>query len=442
MSKFAAKLAKESEPLHADAEIELLTAVFLEPRSIHEVAALVQPEDFNGQDKRLTYQAMLELSQAGKPIDIMHVEQRLRTMGFWDRVGYDAISRFYDGTPMLGQIKHYAIAVKSAARRRSLRKTLELTSAQLDGEYTGTDECLNGILDSLWRLQADTKNSVALSMRDVLPAVMNEMCAERNRTGELIGLPTGLYDLDRCTGGIRLGEFWVVGALPGRGKTSLGLQFAVEAADRNQPSLEFSLEMSRNAIGRRFLAAMTDAGASMIRDPQSMSEERWTEMQESASHHIDKPLYVDDAASLTVQQLVALAKLYIRRHGIKLIVVDFLQLLKVPGKDRREAVSAAADGLRELAKQEHVAVVALSQLSRPKDLNEIPSMLSLKESGDIEAAAHTVLLLYQPVDDSKALTGKDEIIIGKQREGPTGTIPVLFDKRKLIFRIRTDEGEN
>jgi replicative DNA helicase len=122
--------------------------------------------------------------------------------------------------------------------------------------------------------------------------------------------------------------------------------------------------------------------------------------------------------------------------------VDFLQLLKVPGKDRREAVSAAADGLRELAKQEHVAVVALSQLSRPKDLNEIPSMLSLKESGDIEAAAHTVLLLYQPVDDSKALTGKDEIIIGKQREGPTGTIPVLFDKRKLIFRIRTDEGEN
>jgi replicative DNA helicase len=148
---------------------------------------------------------------------------------------------------------------------------------------------------------------------------------------------------------------------------------------------------------------------------------------------IEWPLYVDDSASLTLQELTSRARLSVRRNGVKLVVVDYLRLVRSKGRDLREKVGNVADGLRQLAKNENICVVLLSQLARPGDINERPTMLSLKESGDIEAHANIVLLLYMPVDNKNEPTGEDEIIIGKSREGPLGAIPVWLHKSRLQF---------
>ncbi len=144
---------------------------------------------------------------------------------------------------------------------------------------------------------------------------------------------------------------------------------------------------------------------------------------------------MDDAPSLSIQALTARARLYIRRHGVKLLVVDYLRLVQAPGKDLRERLGNATDALRQLAKSEKIAVVALSQLRRPESINARPSMLDLKESGDIEAHAHVVLLIYTPVE-SDSPTGQDEIIIGKNRHGPMGAIEVTFSRERLKFLPR------
>jgi replicative DNA helicase len=151
-------------------------------------------------------------------------------------------------------------------------------------------------------------------------------------------------------------------------------------------------------------------------------------------------IWIDDEPMLTSKQLVNRIRLYIRRHKCELVVVDYLQLVKGQGKELRERVSEVVNAMRILAKQEHVATIVLSQLRRPGDINETPNMTWLKESGDIEASAHVVLLPHTPIDrETKRPTGEDDIIIGKQRNGPTGKVPVRFDRDRLAYLDREIE---
>jgi replicative DNA helicase len=183
-----------------------------------------------------------------------------------------------------------------------------------------------------------------------------------------------------------------------RGKTALGAQIAVTSARRGTGSAIFSLEMSRDELGARVLSNESRVPASRIRNPRWLRKEDWGALINLVSNLEECPFFVDDAPSLTIQALTARARLYIRRHAVKLIVVDYLRLVQAPGRDLRERLGNATDALRQLAKSEKVAVIALSQLRRPESINSRPSMLDLKESGDIEAHAHVVLLIYTPVE--------------------------------------------
>lgn len=418
-----------------DPETWLLSAVFQDEKRIHDAAAVVSPEDFSAEDKRLTFIAMLDLANSGKPIDMLHVEGRLNEMGMWKRVGWDALERFTDGSPIPERIADYGIMVREQAKRRALRSLMELCVARIESREK-TADCISLTLEGIWRLMANSTKAEAKSLREIMPEVLNQMQGERTRTGELVGMSTGIHQLDQATTGVRPDEFWVVGALPGRGKTAFGLQVAVSAANNGFPAAIFSLEMTRGQIVRRYLAGNTNVGSAGIRDPQILAEQRWQEFIQEAAEISKLPLYIDDSSMLSIQELSARARLYIRRFGAKLIIVDYLRLVQSPGRELREKMANTADVLRQIAKDEHVSVMALSQLSRPGDINDRPSMISLKESGDIEAAAHVVLLLYQPIADDNQPSGEDEIIIGKQRNGPLGTIPAYFDRRTLTFRER------
>ena len=183
--------------------------------------------------------------------------------------------------------------------------------------------------------------------------------------------------------------------------------------------------------------------AKQIRDPRTMSNAEFNELLERGAEIAKWPLFVDDPEELTAQELVARARLHIRRFGVKLIVVDYLQLIDAPGKETRDKVTAASNALRKIPKAEGVPVVALSQLARPRDRNENgrPSMVDLKESGSIEAHAHVVLLLYRPKNEHGEWSGEDEIIVAKQREGLVGWEPVWLHNQRLQFVERMAQAQ-
>jgi replicative DNA helicase len=304
-----------------------------------------------------------------------------------------------------------------------------------------TEECLASIQESLLEIEAASRNGAARHVKDFMPEVLRELETQANNRG-LVGMSTGLDSLDQATGGIRAGEMWTIGALPGKGKTALGIQVLLANGSQEIASYAFSLEMQDLEIGKRFLAARSAVPAFQVRNPQSIRRDRWLELGEAAARISQWPIYVDARGALKISELMASARLYVRRFGVKLIVVDYLRLVEAPGREVRDRVSHVANSLRQLAKSEGIGVVLLSQLRRPEGgLNAKPSMLDLKESGDIEAHSHVVLLPYLPVaDDGRPVPEQQLLIIGKSRNGSVGSLPVYFDERRLQFFDRTVEA--
>jgi replicative DNA helicase len=281
--------------------------------------------------------------------------------------------------------------------------------------------------EQLLRLHAEVTPDRVAKLGQFLPEVIRHLEA-RAKTQGLIGLTTGIADLDGATTGIRPGELWVIGAMPGRGKTVLGAQIALANVSSGHPVAFFSLEMSRADLAERFLSSRSSVSASKVRNPSYIDSNDWRELANCIENLSELDLYVDDSSSLSIQSLIARARLLVRRKGCRLIVVDYLRLVQAPGREIREQVSNATDALRQFAKTEGVGVIALSQLARPRDrnLNSRPTVLGLKESGDVEAHAHVVLLIHMPSKSGEP-TGMDEIIIGKNRHGPIGAIDVTFN---------------
>ena len=323
--------------------------------------------------------------------------------------------------------------VREHGYRRRMLKLCEVSNKTLRSG-TAVEACLLEMESALLNIRANNTQSQVFHIKEFAMKVVEDLYAIKRRGHELIGLSTGVPCIDAATTGIRPGELWIVGALPGRGKTALGVQMAIANAQAGVPTLVFSLEMAKELVYQRILSAKSGVSASKIRNPEYLTDANFSEMQELAAHSMAWPMYVDESSQLTANELMARAKLYVRRYGVKLIIADYLRLIKSPGKELREQVANSADCLRRIAKDENVAVVGLSQLRRPENINDRPTMLHLKESGDIEAAAHVCLLRYQPISTQTGeFTGEDEIIIGKQRNGPLGSEPVTFSKHSLQF---------
>jgi replicative DNA helicase len=273
-----------------------------------------------------------------------------------------------------------------------------------------------------------------------MPEVLRELEMEA-QSGGLVGLSTGLDPLDLITGGLRKGELVVVGALPSAGKTALACQIITANAEARNAVGVFSLEMSRWDLGKRFLFAVTDVSASKIRHPGHIKKEEWPMLATGGAEIAEWPVWFDDSGTISVPELLARARLFITRMKAKLIVVDYLQLVRAEARDIRERVGMVADALRQLAKAERIPVVLLSQLRRPQNVNDAPTIIDLKESGDIEAHAHLVLLLHAPTASDGKPTGEDTIIVAKNRNGAKGPVPVAFSPHKLRFYPRAMERE-
>ncbi len=428
--------------VNVEAERTVLGRVLLDSDCLYRALPHLQPQDFSLDSHRRIYHAIAELAEAGKAVDDLTVTNALiekRLLETVGGVGYlGALSdNVTSEMARTAHIEHYVETILDKSRRRRSLAAANALAAAAEDPGVSTDECLQQIQESLLTIEAAYGKTTARHVKEFMPEVLRELETQAANQG-LVGMSAGIPSLDRVTGGIRRGELWTIGALPGRGKTALGVQVALANGIAGISTLAFSLEMQDIEVGKRFLAAKSSVPAIQIRNPRTISPERWVGLAEGAAEIAGYPIYVDARPSLKIQELLATARLFVRRHQVLLIVVDYLRLVDAPGRDLRDRVGNVANALRQLAKSERIGVVLLSQLRRPEGgLNARPTMLDLKESGDIEAHSHVVLLPYLPVeDDGRPMPDEQLLIIGKNRNGGLGSLPVYFDEKRLQFLDR------
>lgn len=396
-------------------------------------STIVTEDDFILEFNRRMWKAMLAVHRRGEPLDCSCLSAQLMADGMKEPDAVNLLMRVMDGAPLKGFTEMYAKRVKEAGQRHRTAKVIELANLRIaDGEDENWVKA--ELAEDLLHLEAARTEVREHTMAEIAPQAIQALADRLNGDESKLGLRTGIAQLDFMTTGINADEVWIVGGMPGRGKTALGLQIANELAGTGKPVYLISLEMSANAIFRRLLK-MKFGG--VAENPGK----RWDEVTAYAEDLYTLPLYVNDSPSLSAQEIVSLARIAIQHHGIRLVVVDYLQLIRMEkGMERREAVGDSMNALRALAKETHVPVLVLSQLRRPQSLNDRPTMIDLKESGDIEAHSHVVLLMYMPVAADGGFSGSEEIIIGKQREGPIGIVPVYFEGARGLFHARDTRG--
>jgi replicative DNA helicase len=423
-------------PANEDAERSILGAVMLESKAYDEAEAHgLASADLSLDSHRRIYAAMQSVAESGRPIDTVTLPAELDSRRDLDRVGgYAYIADLVTGVPDRPSIRHY---VKIVQEKASLRKLIHACNATIGSIGYGCSS--QNVIEELGEriLQVQTGSDAAPAQRVITfsDQVYSEWEQLAEGHGDLIGLPTSLESLDIATTGIRKGELWLIGGRTGDGKTALSLQISAANRRNGVPVGFFSIEMAKGDLLQRLWSHEGRIPFQRIRYPRNLDSDTRQRVQSTMCDVGKWPLFVVEDSSLSIQKLIAKARLLIRQEKIQLIIVDYAQCLSAQARDEKERLTKVSNALRSLAKDTGVPVVAISQLSRPKDGNQNfrPNKFHLKESGTMENDSHVIILTYRPVDQVGDPTGEDELIIAKQRHGPVSNERVFFDSKTLTF---------
>lgn len=431
----------ETPPSDREAERSILGAILLDNKAYDEAAgAGLVAEDFSLDSHRLIYRSMERLAAASVAIDLRTLISSLRDSNNLIAVGdVGYISELVGGVPDRPSIKNYIRIAKEKAAQRSIINACNATIGRI-AESSSSAEVMDYLQDQILQIQTGTDEAPAERVIKFSDAAYQSWLEVVHSTGEIIGLSTGIPGLDKDTTGIRPGEQWVIGARTGGGKTNLGLQIASASCLVGIPVGIFSLEMDRAALLQRLWAQAGAIPYRNIRHPRYLQEETIKNIERAMTTVGKWPLFIADEASMSLSKMVSKAKLLIRKEKVKLLIIDYVQKVRAPGKDERTQVTKISETLRTLAKDTGVPTVLLSQFSRAdqNNRNKRPTKYDFKESGSLENDAHVCLLIHRPEDDLNKPTGQDEIIIGKQRSGECGIEHVEL-KNTLRFEERPDE---
>jgi replicative DNA helicase len=412
-----------------DTERTVLGSILLDGKAFDEAASFgMTAEDFSLDSHRCIYRAICELAESGSAIDtvtLVHYLDVHRELAKIGDVGY--VAGLVDGVPDRPSIKHYLRIVKEESAKRKLAHACESVGTGLEVDMTSGD-AMSYLTDQMMQIQTGSDEPPAKRVIEFSDLAYAEWLKIADGGNDLIGLTTGSNCVDVATTGIWAGEFWVYAGRTGDGKTNLALQTVAANCRQDNAVAVFSIEMSKESLLHRLWAAEGQVDFKHVRFPRRLLPETKKRIQAAMIEVGQWPLHIIDQGGISLQRLVAKAQLLIRRERVRLVVVDYIQLITTAGPNERERMSKVSRTLAAMAKDTGVPVVAISQLARPRDGNENfrPRLFNLKESGSIENDANVVLLIYRPVDDRKMKTGEDELIIDKQRSGVTSIENVCF----------------
>jgi replicative DNA helicase len=443
------KLPAKVAPHNEEAEQCVLGALLVASDRIPEAAEVVQAEDFYDKRHRALYDCLLKLSDRNVPVDFVSLGESLKAQGLFQAVGgHEYLIELSGRVSSAAHLLHHLSIVSETA---VLRRLIGGASSILEEAYqTRPDgESVRKLLDeSEHKIFAIARGSVrdqADPIKQVLTETFKRIDAQSHRSG-LTGLETGFYELNEKLCGLNAGDLLIIAARPSMGKTALALNLIEHAAlnrppflDRDPVVLLFSLEMGKQQIASRMLCSRARVDAHKLRTGR-LPQEDYQELGNAAGELSQAQIYIDDSPNLSVMSLRGRARRLKAQHGLHLIVVDYLQLMTHPKAESRQMeISAISRSLKALARELEVPVIALAQLSRAVESREPPRpMLSdLRESGSIEQDADVVMLLYRPEYYPKFATdenkGKAEVIVAKHRNGPTGTVQLLFSPQHMRF---------
>lgn len=421
-------------PQDVDAEMSVLGGMLLSADATADVVEVLRENDFYRPANQLIYAAIVDLYTRGEPVDAITISAELSRSGSIARVGgAPYLHTLVSSVPTAANAGYYARIV---ADKSVLRRLVEAGTRIVQLGYAAEGAEVADVVDraqaAIYDVTESRNTEDFVILEQLLVPTLDEIEAIQGRDGTLSGVPTGFADLDRLTNGLHPGQMIIIAARPSLGKSTLALDFCRAASLRHGlPSVFFSLEMSRSEIVMRLLSAEARIGLGAMRTGR-MNDDDWARLARRMGEVSDKPLFIDDSPNLTMMEIRAKARRLKQRHGLRLIVLDYLQLMSSPRKveNRQQEVSEISRSLKLLAKELEVPIVCLSQLNRNSEqrADRRPMISDLRESGSLEQDADMVILLHREdvYEKESPRAGEADLIVAKHRNGPTDTVTVAF----------------
>ena len=438
-------------PANVEAERSILGAILLDNFAYNQAAEHLKPEDFSLDSHRRIFSRMVDLSESSRAIDIITLPEELDRRNELETIGgVSYISSLLDGVPDRPSIEHYIKIVRDKALLRGLIHAANAAIGRASEQSDPAEEILNDAEASILQLSEKRIGRGFLGVQDIVKESFGSVDALLQRGQRITGLATHYTDLDEITSGLQRSDLIIIAARPSMGKTAFAMNIAENAAILDQKTVGiFSLEMSREALLMRLLCSRAKVDSHKLRTG-FLGREDYQKLAHALAELGDSRIYIDDTPGVSLHEMRAKARrLQQAEKQVDLLIVDYLQLMSISSsggrrpENRTQEVSAISRGLKALAKEMRVPVIALSQLSRAPESrggDHRPQLADLRESGSIEQDADVVAFIfreevYMKYEDAEAkgVSGVAELMIAKQRNGPTGNIKLAFLKSSTRF---------
>jgi replicative DNA helicase len=433
-------------PHNIDAEKSVLGSILVNNENYYKVVENLRAEDFYLDAHRVIYRQMMDLIERSKAIDLITIQEELvRASQLESAGGINYLAGLLDGIPHLVNIDHYIEIIGEKSLMRQMINSANKIMAECFDQSDPAEEILDRAEQTLFSLSEKRLRSGFVSVKEMELAaakLIEKLYTEREM---ITGVATGFRDLDRLTSGLQAGDLIILAARPSMGKTALCLNVAQHVAlHKALPVGMFSLEMSKEQLLMRMLCAEARVDAHKVRTGY-LAKEDFRKLIDSLGRTTQAPIFIDDSSTLTIMEMRAKCRRLKAEHGLSLVIVDYLQLMSGYGRveNRTQEISGISRGLKALAKELSVPVIALSQLSRAPEQRQgdhKPQLSDLRESGSIEQDADLVMFIYREevYKPSEENAGLAELIISKQRNGPTGIVKLAFLREFTRFETLMD----
>lgn len=430
------------QPHNVEAEEAVLGALLIDPDAIIHVATFLQPEDFYVQRNGWIYDAIRTLHERREPADLVTVSDELEHRHQLSEIGGPArLTSLINATPTSVHVEYYArIIERMAVLRRLINGATQIAQLAYDPQgVDNIDEVIDRAEAIIFGVSERRVGRDLRPIRQVMDEYYDRIEYLHQHQGEVVGLPTGLADLDKILGGLQRSDLIIMAGRPGMGKTSLALSIALQAARKwHKRVAVFSLEMSDEQLVQRLVSAETGIDSQRLR-LGDIREEEWPVFMAATSNLANTSIFIDDTPAISVMELRTKARRLYAEHGLDLLIVDYLQLMRgdFRSENRQQEISFISRSLKGLARELNLPLIALSQLSRAVESrhDKRPMLADLRESGSLEQDADVVVFIYRDdfYNPDSEFPNIAEIIVGKHRSGPTGILSVYFKKHLAQF---------
>ena len=447
-------MAERKLPQNLEAEMAVLGCTFLTNYALDKVCEELDSDMFISEPNRRIFDAIKSLHQSKIPLDSATVKNEIEKKGSINLIGgIEYLSEVIDSVITAANVDYYIDIVREKALRRKLIDVTNAITSSAYDEEENTNDLIDDAERKIFSVTKARKAGEFKTIGEVMRSTQQELERLAKNQNEITGIPSGFYDLDKLTSGFHPNELIILAARPAMGKTAFGLNLAVNAAQKTDKAVAiFNMEMSAEQLALRMIAAAGGIEQNKLKTGR-LEHNDWKKVNEAMSELGDTNLYIEDSSGMTISEIRAKCRrLATQEKGLGLVVIDYLQLITGSAKyegNRQQEVSEISRSLKTMAMELKIPVIALAQLSRSVELreNKRPIMSDLRESGSIEQDADIVAFLYRddyynkPAGDSSNVS-ITELIIGKHRNGGTGTIELLFERDMSNFRNYIKKEEN